>query len=515
MRMLVASFIALMAVTAVRGEEPLDRVPSSAGVFAHLRFGDVWNSPFGVDVRKSLGDNLTKASDEFKKNVGMPLEILDTATFCFPNMPQGPGDEQTFMVIVTTVKPYDRDALLPDLREKDAKPVGNMLALKQKFNLQFVSDTMFVVMHDSLKEKFAKGGQADDGKGPVAEALKAAKAKQHFVFALDFSKLPNEILTAAPPEAQPFLPLLKTKSNCFAINLKDREFKITANFTGNDANSTEDAEKSFKLLMTLAGAGLSAGMPSVEKRDAYLVPLLKELKRSVDGVTVNRTGDRLETALTLKADVNLDKVIEGYTKQLGSAGSTANNNNNLRQIGLAMHAYHDAHSTFPPAAICDKKGRPLLSWRVAILPYIEQDALYKQFRLDEPWDSEHNKALINKMPAAYALKDLKPNGKTHYRVFTGPTAVFDLLQSSTIAQIADGSSNTVMVVESADATEWTKPDDIEYDAKLPIEKLLRFVDDKTTVAMCDGSVRSIKKGLGDKTWRMLIERADGNVIPDF
>src|SRR5262245_39481877 len=65
--------------------------------------------------------------------------------------------------------------------------------------------------------------------------------------------------------------------------------------------------------------------------------------------------------------------------------------NNLKEIGLALHNYHAAHNHFPPAAICDKDGQPLLSWRVAILPYIEQANLYRQFKLDEPWDSEHNK----------------------------------------------------------------------------------------------------------------------------
>ncbi len=76
--------------------------------------------------------------------------------------------------------------------------------------------------------------------------------------------------------------------------------------------------------------------------------------------------------------------------------------NNLKQIGLAMHNYESTFGTFPPAYIADKAtGKPLLSWRVAILPFLEQDALYKQFHLDEPWDSAHNKTLIARMPPVY------------------------------------------------------------------------------------------------------------------
>ena len=63
----------------------------------------------------------------------------------------------------------------------------------------------------------------------------------------------------------------------------------------------------------------------------------------------------------------------------------------MKQIGIALHGYHDAYGTFPPAAICDKKGKKLLSWRVAILPFLEQDNVYRQFKLDEPWDSDHTK----------------------------------------------------------------------------------------------------------------------------
>ena len=81
--------------------------------------------------------------------------------------------------------------------------------------------------------------------------------------------------------------------------------------------------------------------------------------------------------------------------------------NNLKQIGRGMHIYHEVNGRLPPAAITDKDGKPLLSWRVAILPYVEQQALYNKFKLDEPWDSPHNKALIEEMPAVYAC----PSGK--------------------------------------------------------------------------------------------------------
>ena len=98
--------------------------------------------------------------------------------------------------------------------------------------------------------------------------------------------------------------------------------------------------------------------------------------------------------------------------------------NNLKQIALAYHNFHAANNAFPAPAITDKDGKPLLSWRVAILPYVEQQELYNKFKLDEPWDSPHNKALIKEMPTVYLCPSRKnpEEGTTTYRVFVGDGA---------------------------------------------------------------------------------------------
>ena len=100
--------------------------------------------------------------------------------------------------------------------------------------------------------------------------------------------------------------------------------------------------------------------------------------------------------------------------------------NNLKQLNLAILVYEHAHGSFPPAYTTGKDGKPLLSWRVHILPYMDQDALYKQFHLDEPWDSEHNKALVAQMPAAYKhpRSTVAGEGKTHYLTVRSEKSVF-------------------------------------------------------------------------------------------
>ena len=99
-------------------------------------------------------------------------------------------------------------------------------------------------------------------------------------------------------------------------------------------------------------------------------------------------------------------------QKVREAASRAQSQNNLKQFALAMHNYHSTYNHLPPAASFDKNGKPMLSWRVMILPFIEQDALYKQFRLEEPWDSEHNKKLLAKMPEVFASPDEKSHDLT-------------------------------------------------------------------------------------------------------
>src|SRR5207248_2297468 len=114
----------------------------------------------------------------------------------------------------------------------------------------------------------------------------------------------------------------------------------------------------------------------------------------------------------------------------------------------------------PMPALVDKDGKALLSWRVAILPYIEQQPLYNKFKLDEPWDSPHNKALIKEMPATYLCPSRRQAEPftTAYRAFVGPGAMFEKGQAIGIQHITDGTSNTILVVESKEAVPWTKPD---------------------------------------------------------
>lgn len=190
--------------------------------------------------------------------------------------------------------------------------------------------------------------------------------------------------------------------------------------------------------------------------------------------------------------------------------------NNLKQIGLAFHDYGNDHGFKWADDITDKDGQPLLSWRVALLPHLGAKDLYKEFKLDEPWDSDHNKKLIEKMPTVYAPVRVKAKkGETFYQRFVGKGALFNEKGSSyTIPQLPDGTSNTALVVEAGDPVIWTKPVDLSFNMKGPLPKLGGLFDGDFNVVLCDGSAFLFKKDYDLEEMRNFITPDDGNVV-DF
>jgi hypothetical protein len=188
--------------------------------------------------------------------------------------------------------------------------------------------------------------------------------------------------------------------------------------------------------------------------------------------------------------------------------------NNLKQIGLALHNFHDVNGHFPAPAIYDKAGKPLLSWRVAILPFVEHDALYRRFKLDEPWDSPHNKALLKEMPRPYAPvgDEQRERGRTFYQAIVGPGAAFEPKRPLKIADFTDGTSNTILVVEGAAPVPWTKPEDVAFVPDQALPKFGGLFQGHFNALFADGSVLVISRKANERELRKALTRADGEVL---
>lgn len=140
--------------------------------------------------------------------------------------------------------------------------------------------------------------------------------------------------------------------------------------------------------------------------------------------------------------------------------------NNLKAIGLAMHEYHDHFGTFPPAVTYNAQGKPMHSWRVLILPYLDQESLYSTYRMNEPWDSPNNIRLQSKMPSVFACPKSQNDavaGITSYAGIAAPNSILNPVSCTRVEDITDGANNTLMVAEVDGAKiPWTEPKDLAF-----------------------------------------------------
>jgi prepilin-type processing-associated H-X9-DG protein len=169
-----------------------------------------------------------------------------------------------------------------------------------------------------------------------------------------------------------------------------------------------------------------------------------------------------------------------------------------------MHNYHDAFQRLPPA-----DGG--VSWRVHLLPFIEQEGVYRQFKLDQSWDSPSNKRLASQRIVTYlAAGDPPEEVQTHYRVFVGPHTLYEPgEQPLNFGEVKDGIGSTIMVVEATETVPWPQPKELQYDRAGPLPPLGLPSRNGFNVAMMDGSVRFVSDKTSPDSIRGGIDPKDG------
>ncbi|MHC4403226.1 MAG: DUF1559 family PulG-like putative transporter [Planctomycetota bacterium] len=206
-------------------------------------------------------------------------------------------------------------------------------------------------------------------------------------------------------------------------------------------------------------------------------------------------------------------------------------NNNLKQLALSMHTYRDEHGSFPPAYIPDKNGKPMHSWRVLLLPYMEGGALYKQYDFSEPWDGPNNRRLAAQMPDVYRCEreewGIKTN-ITHYVAVTGPKAAWPGSEPMDLDDIRDGPDSTLLLIEiPKPGVHWMEPKDLTLEEALAglspksgpsilaARDDLRWAKGKacSPVAFVDGSVCCLPNDIPTRAFESLLT-ADGGELVD-
>lgn len=386
--------------------------------------------------------------------------------------------------------------------------------------------TLLVGSEPMLREMITAG----DEPSPLREKLAAMPTRNDVTAILAFSQireLVKQALTQAPELPPPLQPLLdvpdQLDSVMVALNFS-RERSSGIKITATDPAAAEQLEATLLQAMAFAKQMLLGQMmKSMQGEDdpvaQSMVQYLTRVTNSIEAkLQPKRNGKIL--VITAGADYATTGVAVALllpaVQAAREAARRTQASNNLRQIGIAMHNYHDTYRSLPPAAKVDADGKPLLSWRVHLLPFVDEVDLYDEFHLDEPWDSEHNKKLIERMPMAYRNPNLPvADFKTNYLAVTGEGTAFAGKEGTKFRDVIDGTSNTIIVVEAnADrAVIWSKPDDLKFDPQQPLAGLGDLRPGGFQALIMDGSTRFIAKTIDPDVLRALITIGGNEAIP--
>jgi Protein of unknown function (DUF1559) len=526
-----AAVMCLSASHVIAAEKPaanamasaLDYVPSDALVVISIRVADYWNEPRFKVEREALRAGLPEGFESFRSYFGMEPDKVERLTyFSVADSgllgPYGPSLEPA--IVVTAVKPYDRKAILK----------GAAVPSQREERIKFLDDHTFVIGMPGSLDRYLKR-PADGKEGPMAPVLKIAAEKHLIVMGMNVSAVAKGIPPAdkLPPELKPFRPLLKAQFATFVVDLDDHlRADVKAAFA-NDADAKEGGAAIDDALDMARGAFVQGLKQLSDDTDApKMVAFLKDIQAALRMVKAAPKGAAVEVEASLK--INPKETAAAAMEAVVKVREAANRiqiSNDFKQLALGAISYADANNGGLPSDVYDKNGKPLLSWRVQVLPYIEGGPLYSQFHLDEPWDSEHNKKLLEKMPETFAPKDSEAykNHETSFQAFVGKGTVFERPAGPRPGQfgnglrypadIPDGTSNTILFVEARKAVPWTKPDDVPYDEGKLLPKVGSLSKGGFFAALCDGSVRFIPFSVKEETLRMWIIRYSGQVRPEL
>ncbi len=438
-------------------------------------------------------------------------------------------------VVVRMAGPIGQGKILPVLWDRTVE--GDLSGKKYRqargptdLSIFRPDDRTLIVAHDDLLRKML-GNRANPKAGPMSRLL-GAIASPPDVFAIVLAEPLRPLVAAAlaeEPVPPPLAGIEKIPGLLDSVRAKadligDTSMSLTLR-ARDEAAAGQLQEIIDRMLAMARQAMLAQVARQAQSSDPVEQAMAKYAQRisgrMLESLRPVRTGRDLTLGMSGQGNAQIATIgilislLLPAIQAAREAARRANSLNNLKQIGLAMHNHHAARNRFPARANFDKEGKPLLSWRVHMLPYLDQQALYQQFHLDEPWNSEHNRKLITMMPKVFRNPSGSAEpGKADYLAVCGDGLMFDGSKGRSIADIRDGTSHTIMVVEADDdrAVIWTRPDDWQYNPEDPLAGLGNAHPGGFCVLLADGSVRLMAEDIDQKTFRALLTIAGGEMI---
>jgi len=480
--------------------------------FAQMLAPPEEEDPLKPSSRKMLQEMMTILEPEDVQSVLIMQEV--------------PGAQRSPMTLtfVQGSKVFDLQKLAGDSQEPAGQGPG-ILRIHPTQYLLAVSPYVFA--HSSREADLAELAEflkkPEDQRQSVADEV--AKSDAVFRVSLDWSKVGPKLLEEpgfANSPIQVMVAPLTRPAKRWTFELRNVEESIEATLVGQfgTADQATRAQETLLGLRPLLKNLHEGSYAILEDPDAFQ-DALGGVKKLLD-----LGGQLLESAkvevresdavVTAQGEGQLDLLMVVVMPALHASGMAADrmrDTNDMKQVALAFHNYADVHKHFPTPVIVDAESGQKRSWRVELLPYLEEQALYDQYRKDEPWDSEANLKVLEQMPAVYrSARQHDPTATSVYAVIGKDTALDG--EKPSFRDVVDGTSNTVLYIHTQRDTPWTKPEDIPLEEATP-DRLGGFYPEVFIVAMVDGSVPLIVSTIDPEVWKRLLIRNDGQPTPQL
>ena len=521
----------------------LEAIQADGFAMATVNFAQLWDAEVLKPLREALVKLPAPAISDLETICGLKNSDIERLTLYWPKLSSRSHLEAPYK-FVTARKAFDRAKVVKALKAKTAaeleEKLGEDVARIAGKNVVFVdrravifADDRTLIFTPLLQDltllddvvlflKVLDGTAPKVKAGPLAAGLAAAE-KHTAVAAFALAPVRNLLEQGenSPEEAKPFVAMAQAERGLLTFDVGPA-LKAQLALTFSDAESAKKAEPDAKKIVAFALQTLASLRKKTGRDDdtnAILLPLLDFAKVALDNAELKVDGKELRAGAGNTIDEIMKKVLAAFPAWIAAEAQRMKTSNNLKQLAIAMHSYHDMFGHLP-ADIVDKNGKAILSWRVEMLPFIEQDALYKTIDRTKPWDDVANKKIAEQLPDLFKHlgREAKDKGSTYFQCFTSPKALDSrnpfLVPGRKLGflGITDGLSNTLMIVEGEGAVNWLQPGDIAYDPKKP-PKVGDPKTGKFAAAMGDGSVRwfNIKK-LGEEKLHALITVDGGEVV---